>query len=67
VRGDIVAEDKVLVIRHIHVSYALKAPTALQETIEKVHRIHYHACPVYRSLSGSISITTELCLNQAKS
>jgi len=67
VRGDIVVEDKVLGIRHIHVTYSLKAAANLRETIERVHRAHHNACPVYRSLSGSIAITTELDLNQGQS
>ncbi|MGK2906516.1 MAG: OsmC family protein [Desulfuromonadales bacterium] len=64
VRGDIVVEDKVLVIRRIHVTYALRAADSLRETIERVHQMHHNVCPVYRSLSGSIEITTEYLLNQ---
>jgi uncharacterized OsmC-like protein len=60
VRGDIVADGKVLVIRHIHVSYLLKAPAGQRETIARVHLSHHDACPVYRSLIGSIGITTDL-------
>jgi uncharacterized OsmC-like protein len=67
VRGDIVVEDKVLVIRHIHVTYSLRAAANLRETIERVHRVHHNSCPVYRSLSGSIGMTTELTLNQGQS
>ena len=63
-RGDIIADGKVLVIRHIHVTYHLTAPDVQRETIERVHLTHHNACPVYRSLSGSIGITTELQWNQ---
>jgi uncharacterized OsmC-like protein len=67
VRGDIVAEDKVLVIRSIHVTYSLKAADDQRDNIERVHRVHHNSCPVYRSLSGSIEMTTELSMTQGKS
>jgi uncharacterized OsmC-like protein len=64
VRGDIVTEDKVLVIRSIHVTYSLKAADDLRDTIVRVHRVHHNSCPVYRSLSGSIKITTALKMSR---
>ncbi|MCA1567927.1 MAG: OsmC family protein [Acidobacteria bacterium] len=59
VRGEIETEDKVLVIRRIHVVYHLTAPAGAQETIERVHRIHANKCPVFRSLHKAIEITTQ--------
>ncbi|TAK05915.1 OsmC family peroxiredoxin [bacterium] len=64
VRGEIETEDKVLVIRRIHVVYHLRAPAEVQETIERVHRIHAERCPVYRSLHKAIEITTEYRLEE---
>lgn len=52
-------EDKVLVIKRIHVVYTLQAPREQKDTIERVHRIHANYCPVYRSLHKAIEITTE--------
>lgn len=58
-------EGKVLVIRRIHVVYRLKAAADARETIERVHAVHKESCPVYRSISGSIPMTTELRLEPA--
>jgi uncharacterized OsmC-like protein len=52
----------VLVIRRIHVVYHLKADEGQRETIERVHDFHAEKCPVYRSISGSIDITTEVVI-----
>ncbi len=62
VRGEIEAEEKVLIIRRIHVTYHLTAEASQQEAIERVHRIHHNACPVYRSLCKGIEITSEFRL-----
>lgn len=55
-------EDKVLVIKRIHVIYNLKADAEHTETIERVHGFHADYCPVYKTLHDSIDITTELNL-----
>lgn len=60
VKGEIEKEDKVLVIKRIHVTYHLKAPAQSTETIERVHGFHQDHCPVYRSIYKAIDITTEL-------
>lgn len=60
VRGEVEAEDKVLILRRIHVTYKLRAPEEQRKVIERVHGVHARFCPVYRSLEGSIDITTEL-------
>lgn len=53
-------EDKVLVVRRIHVRYRLQAAEPDRETIERVHDFHAKFCPIYRSIKSSIDITTEL-------
>jgi uncharacterized OsmC-like protein len=58
--GEIDKEDGVLVIRRIHVRMNLKASSAQRETAERVHGFYRDRCPVYRSLRGSIAMTTEL-------
>jgi uncharacterized OsmC-like protein len=61
VRGEIEEEeDRVLVIKRIHVTYRLKAPAAARETIDRVYGFHQRFCPVYRSLHRAIDITTSL-------
>ena len=52
-------EEKVLVLRRIHVVYSLEAPDASRETVERVHGMHHRSCPVYRSIGSAIQITTE--------
>ncbi len=60
VLGEVEVEDKVLVIKRIHVTYKLQADAAHRETIERVHGIHADYCPVYKSISAAIDITTSL-------
>jgi uncharacterized OsmC-like protein len=60
VRGEIEAEDGILIIKRIHVRYRLRAPEDARETAERVHGVHADHCPVYRSLIPAIDITTEL-------
>ena len=65
VRGEVEVEDRVLVIRRIHVVYHIIAPTEARETIERAHSVHANFCPVYRSLHKAIDITTEYLLEEA--
>jgi uncharacterized OsmC-like protein len=65
VKGEIETEDRVLVIKRIHVIYHLKASTESSEVIEQVHRIHAEHCPVYQSLYRAIGITTEYRLEES--
>ncbi len=58
--GEIETEEKVLVIKRIHVKLLLKAAAAQRETAERVHGMFADRCPVYRSLKAAIAITTEL-------
>ncbi|MGI8742285.1 MAG: OsmC family protein [Bryobacteraceae bacterium] len=58
--GEVETEDNVLVIRRIHIRMLLKAEPSQRETAERVHEMFADKCPVYRSLKGSIAITSEL-------
>jgi uncharacterized OsmC-like protein len=58
VRGEIENEDGVLVIRRIHVEFALKAPEDARPTIDRVHGFFADKCPIYRSLRAAIQITS---------
>lgn len=55
-------EDGVMVIRRIHVVYTLKVEEGMREKAERVHDMHHDRCPVYRTVSGCIDVTTELRL-----
>ena len=58
--GEIETEDRVLVIKRIHVLYRLAIPEERREEAERVHSFHARCCPVARSLEGAIEISTEL-------
>ncbi len=58
--GEVHDEDHVLVIKRITVSYRLRIPAERREDAERVHAVHARACPVARSLEGSIKVETEL-------
>jgi uncharacterized OsmC-like protein len=60
--GEIEKDDGVLVIKRIHVRYRLRVDDGDRETAERVHAVHARACPVYRTISGCVEITTELLL-----
>lgn len=59
VRGEVEStEDGVLVIRRIHIDFRIRAPEHLRDTIDRVHGFFAEKCPIYRSLSSSIQITS---------
>lgn len=58
--GEIEKDGKVLIVRRIHVTYELDASADDRETAERVHGFHADYCPVARTISGSVAITTEL-------
>jgi uncharacterized OsmC-like protein len=58
--GEVETEDRVLIIRRIHVVMRLKAAAEDKETAERVHGFFADRCPVYRTLKPAIEITTEL-------
>jgi hypothetical protein len=60
VSGDVELEDKVLVIRRIHVLFELKAAPEHRLVAERVHGFFAMSCPLYRTLRSAIAITTEL-------
>jgi uncharacterized OsmC-like protein len=60
--GEVEVEEKVLVIRRIHVRLELKAAAEHRETAERVHGFYTSSCPLYRTLGKAIVITTELVL-----
>jgi uncharacterized OsmC-like protein len=57
----VVVEDKVLVIKRIHVRYRLAGcPPDKREAAERAHAFHASRCPVAKSIGGCIDISTEL-------
>ena len=60
--GEVETEDRVLVIKRIHVRYHLKLLPEQREVAERAHGAHQNHCPVARTLRGAVGITTELAL-----
>jgi uncharacterized OsmC-like protein len=61
--GEIEVDDKVLVIKRIHVRYELRvAFDADRAAINRAHDAQRSPCPVARSIGSCIDITTELDL-----
>jgi len=58
--GEIEKDGTVLVIKRIHVKYHLKTAAKNRETVERVHGFHADSCPVARTISGCVDITTSL-------
>lgn len=59
--GEIEVEDRVLVVKRIHVTYHLAGvPEEKREAALRAHEFHAPRCPIARSISGSIDISTEL-------
>ncbi len=62
VRGEIEAEDGVLVIRRIHIAFTLRTPEGARDTVERVHGFFANKCPVFRTLHTAIQITSSYTL-----
>ena len=62
VRGEIESEDGVLIIRRIHVDMKLRAAEDARDTVERVHGFFAQRCPVFRSLTPGIQITSSYTL-----
>ena len=60
VLGRVGKEEGVLVVRHIHVKYLLRAAGEDEAAISRAFDLHPMRCPVYRTLHQCIDITTEL-------
>lgn len=65
-RGEVETEDKVLVLRRIHVTYTLDADESARGMVERVHAVHHRFCPVYRSIERAIAVTTEYRLGAVR-
>ncbi len=59
-RGEVEVEDKVLVVRRIHVVFALRGAAEREPDARRAHEHYKSRCPVYRSIHQSIEVTSEL-------
>ncbi len=58
--GDVEAEDGILVLRRIHVVAHLIADESHRVAAERAAAHFHENCPLYRSISAAIAITSEL-------
>jgi len=69
VRGEVEEENRVLIIRRVHVTFHLRTanPDEVREAVHRVHNLYADGCPVYRSLKPAFQITSrvELAPEQA--
>ncbi len=63
--GEIEVEDRVLVIKRIHVRYRLRLQPDQREAALRAHAAHQDHCPVARTLRGCVAVTTELLMEEA--
>lgn len=50
----------MLVIRRIHVTYDLAVAKDVRNAVERAHAAHARACPVARTISSCVAVTTEI-------
>ena len=62
VTGEVETEERVLVIRRIHVAMRLIAPDEAKRTVERVHATYAMRCPLYRTLHKAIQLTSSVDL-----
>ena len=66
--GEVEKEGAVLVIRRVHIVYHLNVETGLlaqkRDAIQRAFDLHPDACPVYKSIHGSIDITRKLAISE---
>lgn len=60
VTGEVEAEDNVLVVRRIHVTYQLIAAETARATVERVHGMYAMNCPLYRTLHKAIQLSSSV-------
>ena len=59
-RGEVEAEDTVLVLRRIHVVFALRGAAEREPEVRRAHEHYKSRCPIYRSIHQAIEITSDL-------
>jgi len=58
--GEIELDEKILVVKRIHVKYTLKLDPEKHEAAERAHELHARYCPVARTIKDCVDITTSL-------
>ncbi len=53
-------EDKVLVLRRIHVAFELRGAAEREPEAQRAHEHYKSRCPIYRSIHQAIEVTSAL-------
>ena len=59
-RGEVEVEDKVLVLRRIHVVFSLRGAAEREPDAQRAHEHYKSRCPIYRSIHRAIDVTSDL-------
>ena len=59
-RGEVEVEDKVLVLKRIHVVFALRGVAEREPEAQRAHEHYKSRCPIYRSIHRAIDVTSDL-------
>jgi uncharacterized OsmC-like protein len=62
--GEVVTEEKILVVRQIHVTYRLKLTPEQRARAQRVHRFHARYSPLARTIGASVKISTSLIIDE---
>jgi uncharacterized OsmC-like protein len=62
--GDVVTEEKILVLKRVQVTYRLRLEADQRATARRVHSFHARYCPLARTLEESVEITTTLKMEE---
>jgi hypothetical protein len=57
-RGEMESEERVLVIRRIHLAMRLVALEAKRQVVERTHGLYAMRCPLYRALPNAIDLAS---------
>ena len=60
VTGEVETEERVLVIRRIHVAMRVAVPEESRAIMERVHGSYAMRCPLYRTLHKTIQLTSSV-------
>lgn len=60
VTGEVETEERVLVIRRIHVAMRVAVPEESRAIVERVHGSYAMRCPLYRTLHKTIQLTSSV-------
>jgi uncharacterized OsmC-like protein len=60
VTGEVETEERVLVIRRIHVAMHVAVPEESRAIVERVHGSYAMRCPLYRTLHKTIQLTSSV-------